>query len=284
MTLNATGPLSLGGSTVGQSVNLEIGRSATSIITLNDTPVRQIAQILSGTISMADLRGKSFTVATDVAVIGGGGNPGYPLTAGGGGQVIFISPVLSPTQSYLATVNGVAAYSNFGGTTANPGYQGGNITPSDAGWGGNGGSGGASGSGYGGGNGIHATYWDGSSVVGEGYGGGGAAGAGGSGGDAGTDNPYAYLTYGGVGGNGLYWSINGVYYGAGAGGAISDSSAGNRNGASGLGYGNYGSSGMSGAVIVSYLGSTPRWGGGSITYAYGRVFHTFSTSGLLTPL
>lgn len=50
MTLNASGPISLGGSTSGQSVDLEIGRSATAQISLNDAAVRQLTNTASGSI------------------------------------------------------------------------------------------------------------------------------------------------------------------------------------------------------------------------------------------
>lgn len=52
MTLNASGPLSLGGSTAGQSVNLELGQSATATISMNDANVRALAGVSSGAISL----------------------------------------------------------------------------------------------------------------------------------------------------------------------------------------------------------------------------------------
>ena len=50
MTLNASGPISLGGSTTGESINLELGLSATAQISLNDTAVRTLAGVASGAI------------------------------------------------------------------------------------------------------------------------------------------------------------------------------------------------------------------------------------------
>ena len=44
MTLNLTGPISFGGSTTGQSMALEMNRSATAQISLNDPEVRTLAQ------------------------------------------------------------------------------------------------------------------------------------------------------------------------------------------------------------------------------------------------
>jgi hypothetical protein len=40
-------------------VNIELGKTSSSIITLNDADVRALAGVSSGTISMDDLRGKS---------------------------------------------------------------------------------------------------------------------------------------------------------------------------------------------------------------------------------
>jgi hypothetical protein len=59
MPLNASGPLSLGGSTVGQSVNLELGKSATALISMNDTDLRTLFGVASGQISMSQGYGKS---------------------------------------------------------------------------------------------------------------------------------------------------------------------------------------------------------------------------------
>lgn len=52
MALNASGPISLGGSTTGQSIALELGLSATGQISLNDAAVRTLAQVASGAIVM----------------------------------------------------------------------------------------------------------------------------------------------------------------------------------------------------------------------------------------
>jgi hypothetical protein len=60
MTLNSSGQISLGGSTSGQSIALELGLSSTATITLNDTAVRNLAGVPSGAIVMPnDFWGKS---------------------------------------------------------------------------------------------------------------------------------------------------------------------------------------------------------------------------------
>jgi hypothetical protein len=65
MTLNASGPISLGGSTTGESINLELGLSATAQISLNDTAVRTLAGVASGAIVVpTNFYGKS-SVAFD---------------------------------------------------------------------------------------------------------------------------------------------------------------------------------------------------------------------------
>ena len=47
MALNGSGPISLGGSTTGQSVNLELGKSATAQISFNDSDVRTLTNTSS---------------------------------------------------------------------------------------------------------------------------------------------------------------------------------------------------------------------------------------------
>ena len=58
--MNSSGPISLGGATTGQSINLEVGAPATSTVSLNDVIVRQLAGVVSGTIVVpTDFYGKS---------------------------------------------------------------------------------------------------------------------------------------------------------------------------------------------------------------------------------
>lgn len=61
MALNASGPISLGGSTVGQSINLELGKSATALASMNATDFRTLAGVASGQISISNFYGKSNT-------------------------------------------------------------------------------------------------------------------------------------------------------------------------------------------------------------------------------
>jgi hypothetical protein len=59
MALNSSGPISLAGSTSGQSIALELNQSATGQISLNDTVVRTLAGISTGEISLSSFYGKS---------------------------------------------------------------------------------------------------------------------------------------------------------------------------------------------------------------------------------
>jgi hypothetical protein len=47
--LNGSGPISLGGSTAGQSVNIRLGKSTTAQISFNDAAVRTLTVTSSGT-------------------------------------------------------------------------------------------------------------------------------------------------------------------------------------------------------------------------------------------
>jgi len=65
MALPSTGTISM------SQVNVELGKAATALIGLNDANVRSLAGRPSGTISMADLRGKA--AYTPVSITTGGG-------------------------------------------------------------------------------------------------------------------------------------------------------------------------------------------------------------------
>lgn len=76
MTLvNSGNPISMGGSTSGQSINLELGQSATTQISLNDTNARALAGITTpgAQISLYDFYGKSSTIYPSSAVAYGTG-------------------------------------------------------------------------------------------------------------------------------------------------------------------------------------------------------------------
>ena len=89
MTLNSSGPISLGGSTAGQSINLELGKSATATVSLNDTDVRTLAGVASGAIIVpTNFYGKSSVVIAfnDLSVSassGGYSQAGYAIFGAG---------------------------------------------------------------------------------------------------------------------------------------------------------------------------------------------------------
>ena len=108
MPLNASGNISLGGNVVGESVNLELLKAPTALVSLNDSDVRQLAIVDFGTIGLSDLQGKERYIygqqeyvdagtyswecpngVSSVSVVcvggGGGGDAGDNLIGVGGG-------------------------------------------------------------------------------------------------------------------------------------------------------------------------------------------------------
>lgn len=96
MTLQSSGAISLA------NVNVELGRSSTTTITMNETVVRNLAGIASGAISMSDFYGKS-AVSFDPA--GTTSAPGEAISDmfGGGGTdaVVTITCNQSATWTYF---------------------------------------------------------------------------------------------------------------------------------------------------------------------------------------
>lgn len=68
MPLNSSGPISIGGTTVGQSINIELGRTATASSNLNETNLRNLAVKSSGAISLSDFRGKAAVNVSSIDV------------------------------------------------------------------------------------------------------------------------------------------------------------------------------------------------------------------------
>ena len=59
MALNPSGIMSIGGSTVGASINLELGLSATANSSIGQSDFRELAKVPTGQISLSDFYGKS---------------------------------------------------------------------------------------------------------------------------------------------------------------------------------------------------------------------------------
>jgi hypothetical protein len=70
MALNGSGPISIAGTTSGQSIQIELGGNGTTTMSLNDAAVRALAGVPSGVIVMpTDFYGKAnefaFTISTN---------------------------------------------------------------------------------------------------------------------------------------------------------------------------------------------------------------------------
>jgi len=59
MALASSGTISIGGSTSGRSINLELGRSASASSNLNESALRSLANRSSGSVSLSHFHGKS---------------------------------------------------------------------------------------------------------------------------------------------------------------------------------------------------------------------------------
>jgi len=120
MPLNVSGPLSLGGATAGQSVNLELGKSATALISMNDTDLRTLFGVASGQISMSQGYGKSSFVA--------GGTKGY--FCGGFSTTTQITGIQFSNEAQLDPAAALAQGRGGGGgvNSITRGYIGGGAT------------------------------------------------------------------------------------------------------------------------------------------------------------
>lgn len=92
MALCASGEMALGGSTTGRSVNLELARSATAAICMNETAVRTLAGVASGAISMNCFYGKSRGPSVLGSVYQGGYYTGVVDIGGGVCYYMILSP------------------------------------------------------------------------------------------------------------------------------------------------------------------------------------------------
>jgi len=309
MAINPSGPVSLGGATAGQSINLENAQPATSLVTLNDTPVRSLAGVTTpaSTIIMpTDFWGKSnvfaFTLAagTDVNLRTQALAAGWP---GSGAVQATINPgttiQASSTSAYALTINGswpggVTLINN--GEVKGRGGNGGNggnspapgNTPGIAGLIGgpallvssaatiNNASGAIRGGGGGGGGGGAARRAVRNLTNAAGGGGGGGIGVA-TGGTGGTASGGISGSPGSPGGAGLISSL-------GAGGAGGSNPGGNYGGAGGNG-GSYGSAGNPGAAgAAPFPGgsvSGGNVGGGAGTAVNGYSLVTWISTGTI---
>ena len=135
MALNSSGPISLGGSTAGQSIAVELGLSATGQISLNDSAVRNLAGVSSGAITMpTNFWGKSNSYINPARII----LPlttntytvtvlAYNYTAGSGTLLTTLSSFYTAGSStvYCATVVDPSGntYINAGGGPSSPSFN-----------------------------------------------------------------------------------------------------------------------------------------------------------------
>lgn len=80
-------------------VNVELGKTSTALITLNDTAVRTLAGKASGAISMNDLRGKSASTVSSLTF-----NAGGVQTADGTTNTLNLSTGTANANRYIVTV------------------------------------------------------------------------------------------------------------------------------------------------------------------------------------
>jgi hypothetical protein len=257
--------------------------------------------------------------ASYLIVAGGGGTAqggGSEGSGGGGaGGLLTGTTSLSTSTSYTITVGaggtgGGAAGSNGSNSTAFSltaigGGNGGKGTSATGVVGGTGGSGGGSGAYYTASGGLGTSGQGSNGGTGSsgspyytGGGGGGASAVGANGastggnGGAGTASSItgSSVTYAGGGGGGAHFAASGGGTGGagggGNGGFNAQGTAGTANtggGGGGSGASASGAAGGSGIVIISYTGAQ-QFGGGTVTSVGGNTIHTFTTSGVLSPI
>lgn len=274
MALNGSGPISLGGATAGQSIALELGLSTTGTISLNQSNVRTLANVPSGTIIMptnfygkanafvvnvtlssntAEYNMKSAAIAagwnqTDVLDMTVTINSGVSVYANSTSNVAFVTGSTFPTGTSLKLINN--------GTIVGRGGNGGNGGYANTVNGGGGSSGGA---------GLTASYAlriTNNNII-AGGGGGGGGGAGYNIYNTGTKN---YNYYGGSGGGGGIGISSGGASGgsngvAGGNGTLTAAGNGGSSNASGGGGGGFGAAGSSGSSAGGDASSSPGAGG-----------------------
>jgi hypothetical protein len=273
MALNSSGPISLGGATAGQSVNLEIGQAATAQVSFNTAAVRTLTATTAGTALTMPTgfygRSLGFTFNATIsantnnynlraAAVAAGWNQTVPLNAtvtiNGGvfvgststGTRAFDTGVTFPSGTTLALVNNGTIIGR-GGNGGNGGEPGGSGATSGSGGGpaliaqqaisitNNGTIGGGGG---GGGGGAGSTYGQGGSNSAGGGGGGGGQGV--SSGGAGVSGMTTNGQPGGAGtltgaGAGGTGRTNPLNYGGNGGGTGSSGAGGGGAGGGGAG-------------------------------------------------
>ena len=261
MTMVSSGLIALAGTgTSGgfnQSVEVELGGSGSSIITMNDSNVRGLAGVASGAISMSNMYGKAYTVAGNSGILTSGTSYTLPSTSGLTVKILVIA--------------GGAGGGGGSGRTAYSGYY----TA--------GGGGGAGGNSY-----AQVSVTPGQTIT-------FSIGSGGTAGTT-RDGIYSSGSNGGVGGNSSASVSGSVVCSAasGGGGLVSPNASGGTYGTSvvgttllGASQGNtagagttYGGGGAPGYFINTTVGATTilTYGAAGVTYPEGTT-STYNTPG-----
>lgn len=113
MTMVSSGPISLGGNAttggLNQSINIELGKSATATISLNDSDVRALLGVPSGAISLNNAYGKSNQFAFTISSNQTNANL----------RTLAVNAGWNQTSKVVATINGgIYVSSNSTGTPA----------------------------------------------------------------------------------------------------------------------------------------------------------------------
>lgn len=117
MALNSSGPISFGGSTVGQSINLELGVSATAEASINSTSFRTLAGVSSGQISVSNFYGASNTTYYMAQVSGTNfsgttGNKPYSIGMDSSGNYYLAAGLTGASRGVLLKFNSSLVFQN----------------------------------------------------------------------------------------------------------------------------------------------------------------------------
>jgi hypothetical protein len=115
MALNSSGPISLAGSTTGQSIAVELGVSPTGTISLNDTNVRTLAGVASGAIVMpTNFYGKSSIVTINITI--SSNTQDYNIFSNKGGTYVAGKSIINVTINSGVSLGGSSSYALNTGT------------------------------------------------------------------------------------------------------------------------------------------------------------------------
>jgi hypothetical protein len=117
MALNPSGIMSIGGPSVGSSINLELGLSATANSSLNQASFRALAGIPSGTIALSNFYGKASTAQRGIFTFS---FQAPTVPTGSNNSINYVSDVgiLAANVTGAGTARNNAAATGYGGDKA----------------------------------------------------------------------------------------------------------------------------------------------------------------------